>query len=562
MAGPLGARGAPSIEAAAARCQSVIPRKPASARFNGTAADRPLASGAAAVSAVADNSAVNAPERICIGMPGETPPPLGPRWRDDAFVAQLGKAFQTVLPAQAVPQAHWVARCDALAAALGLADWMRSDDALQLLAGNRELTDGWPRATVYSGHQFGVWAGQLGDGRALLLGEIDSPLGPQEIQIKGSGRTPYSRMGDGRAVLRSSIREFLGSEAMHALGIPTTRALAIVGSPLPVQRETTETAAVVTRVAPSFLRFGHFEHFAHTAEDRATLQQLADAVIERFYPAASAAAQPVAALLEAVARRTASLLAQWQAVGFCHGVMNTDNMSMLGLTIDYGPFGFLDAFDPGHVCNHSDSSGRYAYARQPAIAFWNLHALAQALLPLVDGDAQRLLAALEPYKTVYGEEMLARLRAKLGLATERPEDADLADDLLRLMAADRCDYTITWRALARFDSADGAANEALRDHFVDRTAFDAWAVRYAQRLRAEGSVDAERALRMNQVNPKFVLRNHLAELAIRDAQRGDFGEIDRLLKVLASPFDEQPEHAAYAAYPPGWASEIEVSCSS
>jgi uncharacterized protein YdiU (UPF0061 family) len=505
---------------------------------------------------------MNAPERMSMLVPDAGEALEGPRWRDDAFVARFGDAFHTVLAAQSVPQAHWVARSDRLAAELGLADWIRSDAALQLLAGNGQPRDGWPRATVYSGHQFGIWAGQLGDGRALLLGEIDSRHGPQEIQLKGSGRTPYSRMGDGRAVLRSSIREFLCSEAMHALGIPTTRALAIVGSPLPVQRETTETAAVVTRVAPSFLRFGHFEHFAHTAEDRTALQHLTDAVIERFYPAAADAACPPAALLEDVARRTASLIAQWQAVGFCHGVMNTDNMSILGLTIDYGPFGFLDTFDPGHVCNHSDGYGRYAYARQPAVAFWNLHAFAQSLLPLVDGDVELLLAALAPYEQVYADEMLARLRAKLGLAAERPEDANLADDLLRLMTANRCDYTITWRALARFDSADGAANDALRDHFIDRTAFDAWAARYARRLRAEGSIDVERAQRMNGANPKFVLRNHLAELAIRDAQRGDFGEIERLLKVLEQPFDEQPERAGYAARPPDWASQIEVSCSS
>jgi uncharacterized protein YdiU (UPF0061 family) len=485
-----------------------------------------------------------------------------PRWRSETWVEHLGDAFHTVLAPQAVPQPHWVARSDRLAAELGLADWLDTDDALHLLAGNAGLRERWPRATVYSGHQFGVWAGQLGDGRALLLGEIDSPVGPQEVQLKGSGRTPYSRMGDGRAVLRSSIREFLGSEAMHALGIPTTRALAVIGSPLPVRREEVETAALVTRVAPSFLRFGHFEHFAHTAEDQAALRRLTDSLIRRAYPAAADATQPVAALLEAVARRTAELIAQWQAVGFCHGVMNTDNMSVLGLTIDYGPFGFLDAFDPMHVCNHSDTQGRYAYARQPSVAFWNLHALAQALLPLVDGDHELLLAALEPYKQAFAARMQALLRAKLGLIESRDGDTELIDALLRLMAADRSDYTITWRALARFDSRTGAANEAVRGHFIDRPAFDAWALRYGERLRAEGSVDAERAAHMNRVNPRFVLRNHLAELAIRQAREGDFSEVTRLLRVLERPFDEQPEHAAYAAHPPEWAQHLEVTCSS
>ena len=396
-----------------------------------------------------------------------------------------------------------------------------------------------------------------------MLGEIDTSAGAMEVQLKGSGLTPYSRMGDGRAVLRSSIREFLGSEAMHALGIPTTRALAVIGSPMPVRRETMETAAVVTRVAPSFLRFGHFEHFAHTASDPVALQRLLAATIARYFPALQGAAEPAAALLEEVALRTARLMAQWQAVGFCHGVMNTDNMSLLGLTIDYGPFGFLDGFDPGHVCNHSDHQGRYAYARQPGVAFWNLHALAQALLPTLDGPAEQasehLLAALEPYKAEYARSMLAALRAKLGLRSEHDDDQILIDDLLRLMATDHADFTIAFRRLAGPDSA-------TRDVFLDREAFDAWALRYRARLALEGSVnpndETERALRMNRVNPKFVLRNHLAQTAIERAQQGDFDEVQRLLQVLEHPYDEQPEHAPYADHPPAWAQQIEVSCSS
>jgi uncharacterized protein YdiU (UPF0061 family) len=279
---------------------------------------------------------VNAPELLV--------PADAPAWRDKAFLQGLGEAFGTDLPAQPLAAPHWVARSEALARSLGLADWLASDAALAVLSGAQRVAGAQPHASVYSGHQFGVWAGQLGDGRALMLGEIDTPAGPMEVQLKGSGLTPYSRMGDGRAVLRSSIREFLGSEAMAALGIPTTRALAVIGSPLPVYRE-----AVVTRIAPSFLRFGHFEHFAHTAGDRAALQQLLGASIERYFPELHGAAEPAAALLQEVARRTARLLAQWQAVGFCHGVMNTDNMSLLGLTIDYGPFGFLDGFDPSAI---------------------------------------------------------------------------------------------------------------------------------------------------------------------------------------------------------------------
>lgn len=479
--------------------------------------------------------------------------------------AGLGEGFFTRLGAEPLPAPHWVATSPDCAGLLGLpADWwQRADwDALQVFSGNAPWPGMQPLASVYSGHQFGVWAGQLGDGRALWLGEIDTPAGPMELQLKGAGRTPYSRMGDGRAVLRSSIREFLCSEAMHGLGIATTRALCVTGSPLPVRRETLESAAVVTRVAPSFIRFGHFEHFAHTDQHDA-LRELADFVIAHHYPDCRDAAAPYAALLEAVARRTAALLAQWQSVGFCHGVMNTDNMSILGLTIDYGPFGFLDGFDPGHICNHSDDQGRYAFARQPGVAFWNLHALAQALLPLI-GDSDAALAALEPFKAVYAADFLAAMRAKLGLESEHDSDPDLIDGLLRRMAADRADMTITLRRLHGFDSTPGARNDALRDLFLDREAFDAWAARYAERLRAESSNDAVRGLKMNRVNPKFVLRNHLAEVAIRDAQAGDFTEVARLLDVLSRPFDEHDGTAAdrYAGFPPEWAQTIEVSCSS
>jgi uncharacterized protein YdiU (UPF0061 family) len=475
----------------------------------------------------------------------------------------LGEGFFTRLGAEPFPYPHWVATSPACAALLGLpADWWQRPDsnALEVFSGNAAWSGMESIASVYSGHQFGVWAGQLGDGRALWLGEIDTPAGPMEIQLKGAGRTPYSRMGDGRAVLRSSIREFLCSEAIHALGIPTTRALCVVGSDLPVRREDIETAAIVTRVAPSFIRFGHFEHFA-SLEREAELHRLADFVIEHHYPQCRDTAHPYAALLEAVAARTAELMAHWQAVGFCHGVMNTDNMSILGLTIDYGPYGFLDAFDPEHICNHSDHAGRYAWARQPNVALWNLHALAQALLPLI-GDTDRALAALETYRIGFADTLSARFSAKLGLGTREDGDPALADDLLRLMASSRADFTITFRQLANFDSASGAANTVLRDHFIDREAFDAWADRYRQRLRRETGSDVERGARMNRVNPKFVLRNHLVEVAIRAARAGDFAETEHLLDILQRPFDEQPESAAYAGFPPEWAQTIEVSCSS
>ena len=487
-------------------------------------------------------------------------PLSGARWPNR--FRTLGTDFFTPLPPHGMPDPYWVAWSPDCARLLGMPPERPTDDAtLHTLSGNA-LADGMaPLASVYSGHQFGVWAGQLGDGRAHWLGEMHTPSGPMELQLKGAGLTPYSRMGDGRAVLRSSIREFLCSEAMAALGVPTTRALSITGSRLPVRREEVETAAVVTRVAPSFIRFGHFEHFAHTADDPDALRRLADFVIDTAYPACRNAAEPCVALLEAVTLRTAALMADWQAVGFCHGVMNTDNMSVLGLTIDYGPFGFLDAFVPGHVCNHSDHQGRYAYARQPNVAFWNLHALAQALMPLIT-DRDAALAALAPYRSAFPEALLARMRAKLGLHEARDDDTALVEGLLGRMAEDATDYTIAWRRLADFDSTPGATNPALRDLFVDREAFDAWAARYGERLRAEGSDDRERASRMNRTNPKFILRNHLAEVAIRDARGGDFSEVERLRAILARPFDEQPEHAAYADFPPDWANQIEVSCSS
>ena len=450
--------------------------------------------------------------------------------------AALGDEFFTELTATGMPAPFWVAQSADCAALLGLVDDWADPPTLAVLSGNAPWPAGPSRASVYSGHQFGQWAGQLGDGRALLLGDIATPAGLMEVQLKGAGLTPYSRMGDGRAVLRSSIREFLCSEAFAALNIPTTRALCITGSGLPVRRETLETAAVVTRVAPSFIRFGHFEHFAHTNQ-HAALRELADFFIAEYAPECLEADNAYVALLQKVARQTAQLMADWQAVGFCHGVMNTDNMSMLGLTLDYGPFGFMDGFDPGHVCNHSDHQGRYAYNRQPNVGFWNLHALAQAFMPLV-GDGDALLAAL-------------------GLGTVHDADKLLIDDWLKLMAAARADFTISFRRLSRFSEAP----DAVRDLFMDRAAFDAWALRYQHRLAADERIDAERQQAMLAVNPAVVLRNHLAEGAIRQAQAGDFSETTRLLKVLQRPYDE-PMLASDAALPPDWAQTLEVSCSS
>lgn len=473
---------------------------------------------------------------------------------------QLGDDFYTDLSPRPLTAPYWVSRNRALARELGLEDnWLDSAETLAALSGNQILPGTQPLASVYSGHQFGVWAGQLGDGRALLLGEIETPRGPQEIQLKGAGSTPYSRMGDGRAVLRSSIREFLASEAMHGLGIPTTRALCLTGSDAPVRREEIETAAVVTRTAPSFIRFGHFEHFSYSNQ-HAQLRTLADYVMARFYPECQTAPQPYAALLQAVSERTAHMMAGWQAVGFCHGVMNTDNMSILGLTIDYGPFQFLDGFDPAHICNHSDTQGRYAFNQQPNVAYWNLFCLAQALLPLI-GEQETAIAALQSYKTVFPREFDTRMGRKLGLDDADADDRPLIDDTLRLLAVERTDWTIFWRRLA--DAARDGDHAPVRDLFIDGARFDAWLPALLRRRATLAARDGTAlSAAMRAVNPKFVLRNHLGQQAIEAARQRDFSGVATLLELLESPFEDHAGHDAQAGFPPDWASTIEISCSS
>ena len=486
---------------------------------------------------------------------------LGLEWSNPFF--DLGKEFCVPLQPTALPAPYWVGRSAQAARELGLApDGLESVEMLHALSGNRPIAGTRSFASVYSGHQFGVWAGQLGDGRAILLGETAG----QEVQLKGAGLTPFSRMGDGRAVLRSSIREFLCSEAMHGLHIPTSRALCVTGSDQPVLRETMETAAVVTRLAPSFIRFGHFEHFCHH-EQHTQLKQLADYVIDRYYPDCRSSAQlagnPYASLLQAVTARTAKMVAHWQAVGFCHGVMNTDNMSILGLTIDYGPFQFLDGFNPGHICNHSDNQGRYAYNKQPQVAYWNLHCLGQAMLPLI-GEQELAIAALETYKAAYSAAFAACMSAKLGVSEQRDGHDKLIGEVLRLLAAERVDYTIFWRRLSHWvaarDGKPAQADASVRDLFVDRTGIDAWLLRYSELLTQYPRGLASDL--MLKTNPKYVLRNHLGELAIQAAQGKDFSVLAQLLTVLEDPFDEHPGLESFAGFPPDWAGSISISCSS
>lgn len=433
---------------------------------------------------------------------------------------------------------------------------------LSLISGAARFRGVEPFAAVYAGHQFGYYVPRLGDGRAIALGEVENAAGERfEWQLKGAGRTAFSRFADGRAVLRSTIREYLCSEAMHHLGIPTTRALAVAGSDEPVFREQAESAAVLSRIAPSHLRFGTFEYFHH-AGDREALRELADATIERFFRAAAReeGVPRYAAFLHEVAVRTARLIAHWQAAGFEHGVLNTDNMSILGLTIDYGPFGFMEAYDPGWVCNHSDEGGRYAFDRQPGIGLWNLRALAVALsslLPAADADA-----ALEAFAPAFKAKLLELLRAKFGFCEEAPGDPALFADCLALLAETRTDYPGFFRDLSALTSQPGPGDALLDVRFAGHGGWTAWRARYRARLAAESPGDGQRRSAMERANPKFVLRAHLAQQAIAAAQQRDFGELARLHAVLRRPFDEQPQHAAYAAPAPEDAPPVVIGCSS
>ena len=481
--------------------------------------------------------------------------------RFDNSFARLPAPFYEKRQPSGISRPHLVAFNPEAAALIDLrAGEERREEFLKFASGNALAPGMEPLAAIYAGHQFGTFVAQLGDGRAILLGEVKNAAGESwELQLKGSGQTAFSRFADGRAVLRSTIREYLCSEAMHALGIPTTRALAMTGGADPVYRETIETAAVLVRMAPTFVRFGSFELFASRGQT-AEVQVLADYVIDRFFPAAGSGDDRYTRFFGDVIARTARLMAAWQAVGFAHGVMNTDNFSIIGLTLDYGPFGFLDAYEPGFICNHTDAGGRYAFDAQPTIGLWNCHALAHALASLIfKSERDELLAS---YATSYRDAYVERMRAKLGLLRSDHDDASLVIDLLALLEAARADYTRFFRALCDVDVTSGPADDRAAEMFSDRDAWYAWQARYRARLAAENAPEIARRAAKRTQNPKYVLRNHLAQTAIERAQAGDFSEIARLHEVLNRPFDEQPEHDAYAAAPPDWAREISVSCSS
>jgi len=452
-----------------------------------------------------------------------------------------------------------------LAIRLGLdPGWLAGEEGVAVLAGNQVAEGAEPIATAYAGHQFGTFVPQLGDGRAILLGElVDHAGGRCDLQLKGAGRTPFSRGGDGRAALGPVLREYVVSEAMGALGIPTTRALATVATGEVVRREAVLPGAILTRVAASHIRVGTFQFFASRG-DVDGLRALADHVIARHYPDAAHAARPYRALLEGVIRAQARLIAQWMTVGFIHGVMNTDNMAIAGETIDYGPCAFLDAYDPEAVFSAIDEYGRYAYVRQPAIGQWNLARLAECLLPLLADETDAAVAAaneaLGAYTSWFERAYQGRLRRKLGLTTEDEGDAELGRDLLEAMRANRADFTLTFRRLSEVPAGD-EDDGGVRRLFADPTAYDAWASRWRRRLEREPTDAATRRSAMLAVNPAYIPRNHRLEAVIRAAvDDDDFAPLDELVTVLSQPFDTQPAFAQYADPPAAHERVLQTFC--
>lgn len=473
------------------------------------------------------------------------------RWHD-----QL-PGFYTALKPTPLENARLIWHNESLANELGVpSSLFQPAEGAGVWGGETLLPGMQPLAQVYSGHQFGVWAGQLGDGRGILLGEQPLPDGRSvDWHLKGAGLTPYSRMGDGRAVLRSTIREALASEAMHALGVPTTRALSIVTSDTQVARETYEQGAMLMRIAQSHVRFGHFEHFYYRREPE-KVRQLADYVIQHHWPQFNDDADKYVLWFRDVVARTASLMACWQTVGFAHGVMNTDNMSILGLTFDYGPYGFLDDYQPGYICNHSDYQGRYSFENQPSVGLWNLQRLAQSLSPFIDVEA--LNDALDHYQEVLLQQFGKLMRRKLGMITQEKGDNEILNGLFALMAREGSDYTRTFRLLGQTERHSAAS--PLRDEFIDRAAFDSWFAMYRARLQHDNIDDAARQQQMNGVNPALVLRNWLAQRAIEQAEKGDYAELHRLHQALTTPFADREDE--YVSRPPDWGKRLEVSCSS
>lgn len=432
-------------------------------------------------------------------------------------------------------------------------DWLASDDAINMLAGNAIPDGAAPISTAYAGHQFGHFSPQLGDGRAVLLGEVIGRDGiRRDIQLKGSGPTPFSRGGDGRAAIGPVMREYIVSEHMHALGIPTTRSLAAVTTGEDVYRERRLPGAVLTRVAQSHLRIGTFEFFA-SRKDTDGVRTLADYAIDRHYPEARETDNPIAALLEAVIDRQTSLVAKWLGVGFIHGVMNTDNVSIAGETIDFGPCAFMDTYEPLKVFSSIDHMGRYAFMRQPSILQWNLVQFASALVPIladdIDGGIEIAQSIADNAPAMFEKKIANALAAKLGLQSEQDGDFVLVMDLLKAMAENEADFTLTFRGLSAALN-DPHSSGSARDQFNKPDDFDVWASRWQARLADEDASETEMLTRLNAANPAVIARNHLVEAAIRAAEdNGDFDPFADLLDAVTHPFDDVPEGSIYTRPP-------------
>tara|TARA_R110002167_G_scaffold306079_1_gene510487 strand:- start:30577 stop:32058 length:1482 start_codon:yes stop_codon:yes gene_type:complete len=487
------------------------------------------------------------------------------------FFEQLEGFYSQVYPLP-ISNPHWLGWSDDAAQLIGLEK--PNAELLMQLSANYAAPGASYYAQVYSGHQFGGYTPRLGDGRSIILGEAIGPNGAWDVALKGGGPTPYSRQGDGRAVMRSAVREFLVSEALAALNVPTSRALAVIGSDLPVWRESQETAAITVRLAKSHIRFGHFEYFFHSEQgDAAKLTQLVNFTIQQHFPHLSTDAAGYKQWFYEVVQSTAKMIAHWQSVGFAHGVMNTDNMSILGDTFDFGPFAFLDTFKEGFICNHSDHEGRYAFGQQPGIGLWNLKRLAQTLTPIIESDD--LIAALNTYQFELVQQYLLLMRAKLGLsqpnqspnainAEEQAElgnkDLQLVGQLTGLLETNQLDYTNSLRRFGQLDPS--SANSSLRDDMVDLAGFDTWYQAYQSRVGEVADVNAWQCER-NSANPKYILRNYLAQEAIiAIEENGDNSKLLQLQQLLQRPFDEQSEMEDFAKRPPQWGQGLIMSCSS
>ncbi|MDB4072801.1 YdiU family protein [Gammaproteobacteria bacterium] len=423
---------------------------------------------------------------------------------------------------------------------------------LNIFNGTEKIKSLKPLSMVYSGHQFGQYVEQLGDGRGLLLGQMSSNSGFIDIHLKGAGKTPYSRFGDGRAVLRSVIREYLCGEAMHALSIPTSRALMIIGSNEMVIREKSESAAMLARTAKTHIRFGSFEYF-HYNNQPENVKALADFCIDQYPAYFSPTPSAYEDFFRVIVERTASMIAQWQACGFNHGVMNTDNMSILGETFDYGPYGFMEDYLPSYVCNHSDHQGRYAFKNQPYIGLWNCSALGHALSSIISEEAQGEI--LQTYEEIFQSTLAELFRKKLGLEQDQSEDATLIQGLLDIMESEKLDYTNTFRNLTR-----ALTNKTTPE--LDSDIAKSWIVSFQERHAKEGLSVDKKLISMHQVNPKFILRNYMAQEAIDAAEDSDFSKLETLIVILTNPFEELEEHQKFANKSPAWAKDLEISCSS